>query len=699
MTTPVTPWPSLNTYLKLEPGSLIVLTGPGSSGVSMAGLNIAIHAAFEQQIPVAVVSKEMDSESTFERIIANRTGIDSTRFDKPDSLTDEDWQLLNDFRENHENAPLTATHEPKSIEDVIRMLDEHQRLGTSPCLVLVDGLEYLAPRRTSVALAGPLVAPSLKAVARRYGVVIVATVHLDDERFGRPTLECGLDVSTAAAADQVLYLEQAGPGKLLAEALKGDAPLYSVTLDWQPQCSRIIESDRAQSGMVEVGVGMEDTLALLGAPGRLVETPWEPLTVLLGLARRRKAGIVAQRGTHEATVGRRIAAHAAQEGPVLLFSSYPPADAPESLVIDPAPTPGPRDVAAAVEQMRLHGQSPRLIVVERYERMKLKERPDDVDRWDELQWGGEGKVWEEGCMRLAWRNIACPILFTTVVDGEPKLEKYLADWAGVNSSAMVLTDFCDNVVILRRRDENTVQAQTLLDDTINKWILHEVDWPLARGARRIFASTATEAPAAPVAIPKPARASAAQPTLIGAIQALETEYAGHRFRSRLEARWAVGLDALGVQWEYEPQRYQLPSGKYLPDFWLPQQRCFLEVKGLEPSDSYRVLLEELAAGTGHRVILAVGSIPNPDRFEIGGQGDPFWLEATDLLEDLSVMWAGWQAWCRCPTCGAFDVTLEGRISSMFCGCGGAGSSATDAEVLAGYRAARMARFEHGEFGA
>lgn len=51
------------------------------------------------------------------------------------------------------------------------------------------------------------------------------------------------------------------------------------------------------------------------------------------------------------------------------------------------------------------------------------------------------------------------------------------------------------------------------------------------------------------------------------IKAIETEYNGYRFRSRLEARWAVFFDALGVKYEYEPDGFVLPSGrKYLPDF-------------------------------------------------------------------------------------------------------------------------------------
>lgn len=51
------------------------------------------------------------------------------------------------------------------------------------------------------------------------------------------------------------------------------------------------------------------------------------------------------------------------------------------------------------------------------------------------------------------------------------------------------------------------------------------------------------------------------------IKPIETHYKGYRFRSKLEAKWGVFFDALGINWEYEPEGYVLPSGKYyLPDF-------------------------------------------------------------------------------------------------------------------------------------
>jgi hypothetical protein len=43
------------------------------------------------------------------------------------------------------------------------------------------------------------------------------------------------------------------------------------------------------------------------------------------------------------------------------------------------------------------------------------------------------------------------------------------------------------------------------------------------------------------------------------LKPIETEYAGHRFRSRTGARWAVFLNELDLIYEYEPEGYKLSS--------------------------------------------------------------------------------------------------------------------------------------------
>lgn len=69
------------------------------------------------------------------------------------------------------------------------------------------------------------------------------------------------------------------------------------------------------------------------------------------------------------------------------------------------------------------------------------------------------------------------------------------------------------------------------------------------------------------------------------MKAIETKYKGYRFRSRLEARWAVFFDALGLQWEYEPEGFDLgDAGWYLPDFYLPSCNMWVEIKGTKSTD-------------------------------------------------------------------------------------------------------------------
>ncbi len=68
------------------------------------------------------------------------------------------------------------------------------------------------------------------------------------------------------------------------------------------------------------------------------------------------------------------------------------------------------------------------------------------------------------------------------------------------------------------------------------------------------------------------------------IQPIDTIYNNRRFRSRLEARWAVFFDRLNIPYEYEFEGYMLPGNKmYLPDFYLfadslPYGNFYVEIK-------------------------------------------------------------------------------------------------------------------------
>lgn len=94
------------------------------------------------------------------------------------------------------------------------------------------------------------------------------------------------------------------------------------------------------------------------------------------------------------------------------------------------------------------------------------------------------------------------------------------------------------------------------------------------------------------------------------IQAIETVYNGFRFRSRLEARWAVFFDALHIHYEYEKEGFKLTNGElYLPDFLLPDFNLWVEIKGKQPTDKEIGKIDEIGKGTKSDGAIVVYGLP------------------------------------------------------------------------------------------
>ncbi len=178
------------------------------------------------------------------------------------------------------------------------------------------------------------------------------------------------------------------------------------------------------------------------------------------------------------------------------------------------------------------------------------------------------------------------------------------------------------------------------------------------------------------------------------IKAIETEYNGLKFRSRIEARWAYVFDLLGVKYEYEKETYELPAGAYLPDFWLPQMERWVEIKGVAPNEREDKLAYQLASKSEHPVIIFWGEIP--------------W---TDVDSDSGYIYYPEQGWdclyclCECPNCGMVGIQFTGRSDRLPCktmNCptysvnGDKGYTGDGQRIQTAYRLARQARFEWGE---
>lgn len=185
------------------------------------------------------------------------------------------------------------------------------------------------------------------------------------------------------------------------------------------------------------------------------------------------------------------------------------------------------------------------------------------------------------------------------------------------------------------------------------------------------------------------------------ISPIETRYRGYRFRSRLEARWAVFFDRCGIQYDYERQGFDLGDGiRHLPDFYLPDQSerlhgtqgMWAEVRPRELRDErIQEACSRLATATNQRVAL----------IDFYADHLPW---SGGLLYYPKIGQATYSAsWYRCPECRALHLCEPPWLRCLWCPCGFNSDPGdegpdwvADAQMVAAYDAARGARFEHGE---
>jgi hypothetical protein len=194
------------------------------------------------------------------------------------------------------------------------------------------------------------------------------------------------------------------------------------------------------------------------------------------------------------------------------------------------------------------------------------------------------------------------------------------------------------------------------------------------------------------------------------IRAIETEYNGYRFRSRLEARWAVFFDSLGVKYEYEPEGFDLGNGiYYLPDFRVKCWGCrgyyerkhpfnlYIEVKGImtledaEKINKFTGINEyDYSRGIGIKnPVLIVGGIPS-----FSGSHDSGVTEAYNMMDGIDIYPFNYQTidgdyFAAYPAAHNGKFYLWGDDSNYI-------NSEDIPDVERAYDAARKARFEHGE---
>jgi hypothetical protein len=121
---------------------------------------------------------------------------------------------------------------------------------------------------------------------------------------------------------------------------------------------------------------------------------------------------------------------------------------------------------------------------------------------------------------------------------------------------------------------------------------------------------------------------------------IPTRFDGFRFRSMLEARWAVFFNALDIKYLYEPQGFVTDGRPYLPDFCLLiGEMTWAEVKPAIETDADGVKRwKSFVEARGEHGVLLTDMTNRPGPFLFLG---PEPGQRTERYED----WANWSA---CP---------------------------------------------------
>lgn len=208
-----------------------------------------------------------------------------------------------------------------------------------------------------------------------------------------------------------------------------------------------------------------------------------------------------------------------------------------------------------------------------------------------------------------------------------------------------------------------------------------------------------------------------------ALVAKPTRWKNYAFRSQLEARWAFFFDWLGIRYLYEPKLVRLFRSRlndlwYRPDFYLPDYRAIIEIKGAKPTQREKMRL--LARQSHVNVYTFYGDVGTPNatcrRGAYVDYGDDYYFQREDLpiriryplirasqlqssqqshLINAYGRWSDGYGWYECLDCGMLVIGSTDPTIRWQCACPEplkAIHTASSPCLRAAYHAANQYRF-------
>jgi replicative DNA helicase len=243
----------------LQESNLVILAARPSVGKSTLAMNIAMHAAVNEKIPVGIFSLEMSKEQLVDMLLSAVANVDSWRL-STGHLDDNDFAKLPDAMGELAEAPLYIDDTPGA--SILEMRTKARRLQAEKGLelIIVDYLQLVRGRNLENRVQEVSeISQALKNLARELKIPVLALSQLSRSIESRQTRVPQLsDLRESGAieqdADVVMFLYREDPEKLedikLVIAKHRSGEIGEIDLKFRGERRRFfgVEKTRAPKG-------------------------------------------------------------------------------------------------------------------------------------------------------------------------------------------------------------------------------------------------------------------------------------------------------------------------------------------------------------------------------------------------------------------------------------------------------------------
>ncbi len=151
------------------------------------------------------------------------------------------------------------------------------------------------------------------------------------------------------------------------------------------------------------------------------------------------------------------------------------------------------------------------------------------------------------------------------------------------------------------------------------------------------------------------------------VQTVAAVYKGYRFRSRLEARWAIFFEALGVPYECNPEGFLTSDGlRYEPSFWLPVQECWVDADRCVGHALPHTAASAVAAETCSPIYIFCAPIRPLSNGWPARNGTILAPAPFAIRQHVDGGCSAPYVWSRCPVCDKLDLQHWGKGDGKCC---------------------------------